>query len=90
MVLQVSLFSVVAYFMIGFELDVGKFLFYWVALVLSCLNMVYFGMVVVCITPNMQMGVTVGATIMVRFEFLPEPSACSSVALVATHASYDI
>lgn len=64
--LQVSVFSLIAYFLIGFEANAAKFVFYWIALNLSCLSMVYLGMVVVCITPNMQMGITMGATILVR------------------------
>lgn len=77
--LQVTLFTAVAYFMIGFELDAGKFAFYWLALVLSCLSMVYFGMVVVCITPNMQMGLTMGATILVRPQHLGFSGSCASM-----------
>ena len=48
--------------MTHFEFDAGKFFFYWLALFLSCLTMAYLGMVMVCITPNLQMGVTMGAT----------------------------
>ena len=49
------------------------------ALVLSCLSMVYFGMVVVCITPNMQMGLTMGATILVRPQHLGFSGSCASM-----------
>ena len=56
----------------------GKFFFYWLVLFLSCLTMAYLGMVMVCVTPNLQMGVTMGATAL-GFWFLfggfmlPEP-----------------
>jgi hypothetical protein len=62
---QVSLFSTICYFLIHFQIDAGKFFFFWLALFLSCLNMAYLGMVMVCVTPNLQMGITAGATILV-------------------------
>jgi ABC-type multidrug transport system permease subunit len=64
--LQISLLTLIAYFMIGFEADAAKFVFFWIAANLSCMSMAYLGMLVVCVTPNMQMGITAGATILVR------------------------
>jgi ABC-type multidrug transport system permease subunit len=56
------LFAIIVYFTIHFEFDTGKFFFFWLTLFLTSLIMAYLGMVMVCITPNLQMGVTMGAT----------------------------
>jgi ABC-type multidrug transport system permease subunit len=59
---QVSVFSVISYFFIHFDIDAGKFFFFWLANLLSSMTYTYLGMVMVCVTPNLQMGITVGAT----------------------------
>jgi ABC-2 type transporter len=61
---QAFIFSVIAYFMIHFEFDAGQFFFFWLVMCLSCLTLAYLGMVVVCITPNLEMGITLGATLL--------------------------
>jgi ABC-2 type transporter len=61
---QAFIFSLIAYFMIHFEFDAGQFFFFWLVMCLSCLTLAYLGMVVVCITPNLEMGITLGATML--------------------------
>jgi hypothetical protein len=51
--------------MVGFAADAAKFVFFWLAVYLSCMSMAYLGMLVVCVTPNIEMGITAGATTLV-------------------------
>lgn len=47
MCVQVVLFSCIAYFMVHFEFDAGKFFFFVLNLCLSTATMAYLGMVMV-------------------------------------------
>lgn len=62
--LQTFLNSIITYFMIQFEFDAAKFLFFWLVQFLSCATLGYLGMLVVCITPDLTMAVTIGSSIL--------------------------
>lgn len=62
--LQSLLNSIITYFMIQFEFDVAKFFFFWLVQFLSCATLGYLGMLVVCITPDLTMAVTIGSSIL--------------------------
>lgn len=62
--LQTLINSLISYFMIQFEFEAGKFFFYWLVQFLSCATLGYLGMLVVCITPDLTMAVTIGSSIL--------------------------
>lgn len=61
---QTLIYSIIVYFMISFELDAGKFFIFWLTIWLASLVYTYLGMVMVSVTPNLTMGVTLGATML--------------------------
>lgn len=62
--LQTLISSIITYFMIQFEFDFAKFMFFWLVQFLSCATLGYLGMLVVCITPDLTMAVTIGSSIL--------------------------
>jgi hypothetical protein len=48
------------------QFDAGKFFFFWLNVTVACMTMAYLGMVMVCITPNLQMGALLARLLLLR------------------------